>query len=208
MQHCLICFRPLDEGLTLHEYLFGNDVICGNCRQHFHENTKIYTYQYIRVHAFYEYDDFLESLLYQFKEGKDIALAKAFLWKKKEEMNDIFRHHQCICMPSSHEKIQSRGFHHLHEMLSCTCVTDANCLEKTKNYKQSLQRAQNRRKVHEVIKLVQIPTQKFFLFDDVVTSGNTLLAAAALLRRNEEIIDAYAFSVHPHFVEICDKQQL
>lgn len=208
MEHCLICFHPLDEGVTFHDYLFGNDLICGFCRRKFHENMKIYTYKHLRIHAFYVYDDFLESLLYQFKEGRDIALAKIFLWKKKEEMNDIFRHHQCICMPSSAEKIQYRGFHHLKEMLSCTHVECVDCLEKTKNYKQSLQRAQNRKKVHEVIKLVQMPTQKFYLFDDVVTTANTLLAASELLVQNKEMVDAYVLSVHPHFVEICDKQQL
>ena len=208
MNHCLICMNALDEGVTLKEYLFEEDIICGNCRHRFIKNDGIYTYGYLRVHAFYRYDDFLESLLYQFKEGCDVALENVFLWKYRKKMVDIFRHRQCVIMPSSEDKLKSRGFHHLKKMLACCEVEVCDCFIKTKNYKQSLQRAQNREKIHSVIQRTSFPEKDFYLFDDVVTSGHTLLAAAALLRKKDEIMEAYALSVHPRFVEMCDKQQL
>ena len=206
MKHCLICMKALDEGVTLKEYLFEDDVICGCCRHRFIKNDRIYTYRDLKIHAFYVYNDFLETLLFQYKEGRDIALSDIFLWKYKEKMNDIFRHRLCVIMPSSEEKLKSRGFHHLKKMLACTSADVCDCLIKTKNYKQSLQRAQNREKIHSVIQLAHCPQKDFFLFDDVVTSGNTLLAAASLLPKKNGITEAYVLSVHPHFVEICDKQ--
>lgn len=208
MNLCRICFRHLDEGLSLKEYLFEDDLICGNCRHRFIKNNQIFEYKNLRVHAFYIYDDFLENLLFQYKEGRDIALQHIFLYKVKEEMNDIFRHHTCVIMPSNIEKIKERGFHHIKRMLSCCDIQIEDCFIKTKVHKQSLQRAKNRENVKNIIELKQLPSKPYYLFDDVVTTGNTLMACANLLRDNDEMIDVYALSVHPHFVELCEKEKL
>lgn len=208
MNLCRICFKHLDEGISLKEYLFEDDLICGHCRHRFIKNDRVYEYKHLRIHAFYIYDDFLESLLFQYKEGRDIALQHIFLWKVKEKMNDIFRHHTCVIMPSNEVKIKERGFHHIKRMLSCTNIQIEDCFIKTKYHKQSLQRAKNREKVKDIIQLKNYPKKDYYLFDDVVTTGNTLLAASQLLRKKDEIIDVYALSVHPHFVELCDKQKL
>lgn len=207
MKVCPICFHELEDGITFLEYFFSNDVICGNCRQQFIENKRVYEYKNIRVHAFYLYDDFMENLLFQYKEARDIALKDIFLWKKKEKVNDIFRHAKCVIMPSSIEKVQERGFHHLEKMLECCDIQLDFCLKKTKNYKQSKQRSINRMKISSILEKEYIPSGKFYLFDDVVTTGNTLMRAASLLS-NDEIVDAYVLSVHPHFVELCDKEML
>lgn len=198
----------MDEGLTLKEYLFESDLICGNCRRKFIKNNKIFEYKSLRIHAFYLYNEYLENLLFQYKEGRDIALKDIFLWKYKKKLNDIFRQRECIIMPSSEEKVKNRGFHPLKEMLACSNVEIKECFIKNKNYKQSLQRAQDREKVKDVIQIVEFPQKEYYLFDDVVTSGNTLLSAIDLLGRSEEINDVYVLSVHPHFVELCEKEKL
>lgn len=198
----------MDEGLTLKEYLFESDLICGNCRRKFIKNNKIFEYKSLRIHAFYLYNEYLENLLFQYKEGRDIALKDIFLWKYKKKLNDIFRQRECIIMPSSEEKVKDRGFHPLKEMLACSNVEIKECFIKNKNYKQSLQRAQDREKVKDVIQIVEFPQKEYYLFDDVVTSGNTLLSAIDLLGRSEEINDVYVLSVHPHFVELCEKEKL
>lgn len=208
MQLCKICFNHLDEGCTLKEYLFEDDVICGNCRHKFIKNERIYNYKNLRIHAFYIYDDYLENLLFQYKEGRDIALQNIFLWKNKEKLNDIFRHHTCVIMPSHEDKIKERGFHHIKEMLSITNIKIEDCFMKTKNYKQSLQRSKNREKIIDVIQLKYKPKYNYYFFDDVITTGNTLLTAYEKLGLKDEIIDVYALSVHPHFVELCDKEKL
>lgn len=208
MNLCKICFHHLDEGLTLQEYFLENDCICGNCRHKFIKNETIYEYQNLRIHAFYLYNDVMESLLFQYKEGRDIALKDIFLWKYKKKMNDIFRHHECIIVPSHEEKIKTRGFHHLKKMLECCDIEGKDYFIKTINYKQSSQRSKNREKVKDIIQIKQFPKKQYYLFDDVVTSGNTLLAAASLLSKNNEKVEVYALSVHPHFVELCEKQKL
>ena len=208
MNLCKICFQDVDNGVTLKEYLFEDDVICGCCRYQMIPNNKIYKYKNMRVHAFYVYNDFLERLLFQYKEGRDIALFDLFLWKNKEEMNDIFRHHDCVIMPSSEEKIRERGFHHLKKMLSICDIKIHDCFIKNKNHKQSLQRSKNREIIHEILELKEVPQNNYYLFDDVVTTGNTLLTAIEKLGIKDEIVDVYALSVHPHFVELCDILEL
>ncbi|MGN1343517.1 MAG: ComF family protein [Traorella sp.] len=208
MKLCKICFHPIDEGLTLREYLFEDDVICGNCRHRLIKNDRIYSYKNLRIQAFYIYNDFLESLLFQYKEGRDIALKDIFLWKNKDKMNELFRQTTCVIMPSSIEKIQERGFHHLKEMLSICDIQIQECFIKNKNIKQSSQRAKNREKIHEIIELQTPPNKPYYLFDDVITSGNTLLSASEKIASENEIIQVIALSVHPHFVELCDKEKL
>ena len=81
-------------------------------------------------------------------------------------------------------------------------------LIKTKNHKQSLQRAKNREKIIDIIQLKTKPKNNYYFFDDVITTGNTLLSAYEKLGLKDEIIDVYALSIHPHFVELCDKEML
>ena len=63
MNRCLICMNALDEGVTLKEYLFEEDIICGHCRHRFIKNDRIYTYKNLKVHAFYQYDDFIVAFI-------------------------------------------------------------------------------------------------------------------------------------------------
>lgn len=205
MQLCRICFKDVNDGVSIFQYLFQDDCICGHCRSKFIENKRIFHYRGLKIQALYLYDDFLESLLFQYKEGRDIALSEVFLKCKRKKVEDIFRQHQCVLMPSSSLKIEQRGFIPLMKMLEGINVEICNPFSKNKNYKQSQQNAKERNQIKHVIQLDQEIKKPFIFFDDVVTSGNTLLAAADLVRQNDEEIEVFALSVHPHFVELCDK---
>lgn len=205
MKRCKICFNDVNDGVSIFQYLFGDDCICGNCRAKFIENKRIYHYQGLEIHALYLYDDFLESLLFQYKEGRDIALSEVFFKGYEQKVADIFRHHRCVLMPSSSLKIQQRGFHPLKKMLEGIDVEICNPFEKSRNYKQSQHSSLGREEIHRVIQLKKEIHEPFIFFDDVVTTGNTLLAAAHLVRKDDKEIKVFALSVHPHFVELCDK---
>ena len=208
---CLICYDHADERQSFVQWLFGSDVICGSCRMKFEKCNKDYYLHDLKIHGFYMYDDFVENLLYQYKEGRDIALAEVFLAAVRKEFIDKCRHHVLIPMPSSEQKKKERGFAHLHEMLKGMDIDICDCLIKSEDYKQSLHRGKARKQIKEVMQLksdVKIPTCKLILFDDVCTSGSTLLAAYDLLHEFNEQISAEVLCMHPHFVETCDKNQL
>lgn len=212
MKHwCPICYELADENQPFMQWLFGSDVICGNCRLKFEKCNQNYQFNNLKIHGLYMYNDFVESLLYQYKEGRDIALAEVFLAAVRKEFIDKCRHRILIPMPSSEHKINERGFSHLHEMLRGLELEICDCLIKGKDYKQSLHRGKARKQIKEVMQLksgVKIPTSELILFDDVCTSGSTLLAAYDLLHEFNEHISAEVLCIHPHFVEMCDEKKL
>ena len=211
MSNCLLCFRSVDEGLSIFDWFFEKDDICGNCRRKFEEIKRSFPLESLSIYAFYQYNDFLESTLYQFKEGRDIALAPIFFKQVHQVLNDKYRHHTLVLMPSYASKIKERGFNHLEEMLKDTAVPRCICLVKNKEYKQSLHRGKTRRDIRNVLELdkdIIIPKSPLLLIDDVVTSGETLRAAYELLSPYNESISAFVLSVHPHFVELCDEYEL
>lgn len=212
MKHwCPICYELADEHQPFMQWLLGSDVICGNCRSKFKSCNQKYEINGLKIHGFYMYNDFVENLLYQYKEGRDIALAEVFLAAVRKEFIDKCRHRILIPMPSSERKINERGFSHLHEMLKGLDIEICDCLIKGMDYKQSLHRGKARKLIKEVIKLkseVEIPTSELILFDDVCTSGSTLMAAYDLLHEFNDKISAEVLCIHPHFVEMCDEKKL
>lgn len=208
---CPICYDSIDEHQPFMKWLIGSDVICGSCRSKFELCNQNYQINDLVIHGLYMYNDFIENLLYQYKEGRDIALGEVFLAAVRKEFIDKCRHRVLVPMPSSEHKIQERGFSHLHEMLKGFDIEICDCLMKGKEYKQSLHRGKTRKQIKEVMQLksiVEIPTCELILFDDVCTSGSTLLAAYDLLHEFNEHISAEVLSVHPHFVETCDEKKL
>ena len=209
---CPICFRDVDEAQPFLTWCFGTETICGHCRKQFIEaDPPMYEIHGLPIYAFYRYDDALENLLYQYKEGRDVALAEVFLGNVKQKLIDKTRHKVLVPMPSSEGKLKERRFNHLKRMLTGIDVEICDCLIKTSEYKQSLHRGKARQKVREVIALnpaVEIPNCPLILFDDVCTSGSTLSSAYDLLHKTHADIEAVVLCVHPHFVEICDEMKL
>lgn len=211
MKLCKICFQPIDTGVTLKQYFIGDDCICGNCRSQFIENHRTYELEHCIIHAFYIYNEFLENLLFQYKEGRDVALADVFLFRKRRKLHDMIRHRLVVLMPSNEHKIKERGFDHLEGMLGDGFQEICHVLEKSESYKQSEQDFKNKKRIFDVMRIkkrVELPNKDFVLFDDVVTSGSTIQSAARLLAKKGERLHAYVLCVHPRFVELCDENRL
>lgn len=211
MKHCKICFNEIDKGGSIFDYLFNVDCICMNCRERFERNQRVYHFHNLEIHAFYIYNEFLENLLFQYKESRDIALYDVFLTPHIQEMNDIFRQTQCVIMPSSHKKTSQRGFHALKEMLSVCDVQVCDPFRKENDIKQSTQSKQMRLNIESYLQVdkTKIDLLKAYcLFDDVCTTGSTLKACAHMLDPKASKITAYVLCVHPAFVEMCDEKWL
>lgn len=165
----------------------------------------------LRVHALYVYNDFLENMLFQFKEGRDVALAGAFFQPFLPKLVDRFRHWEWVLLPSSKEKFLTRGFLPLQEMLRDCPLPLHEPFYKVSNYKQSLQSFPNRQNVSRVIKRKpkdELSGRRILLVDDVCTSGATLLWAYHLLRAHRMKIEALVLCVHPRLVETCGQKGL
>ena len=190
MKRCLICFEDLYKGVSILDYFSFNDCICGNCRSKMQISLKEKKIEDLEILTLYEYDTFMESLLFQFKEGRDIALKEVFFKKWIPYINTRFKGWTIVYMPSSKKHCKERGFIPLEEMLKHIQLEKIELFEKTTDYKQSSRSYIERKEVRKVMKLkdgVTIFPKKLLFVDDVVTSGNTLLSAYELVKGKAEI---------------------
>ncbi|MCQ5122661.1 ComF family protein [Massilicoli timonensis] len=204
---CRICIGELDRAQPLCSYLFSKEVICHVCKEtYFHCIYQKLTLSQYPMWALYTYDDALESLIYRYKEQRDIALAPVFLHDFRHKIERRYAAHTIVTMPSSEAKIKERGFHHLEEMLKEIRLPICPCLRKTAPIKQAKQGKKRRLEIAAYIELdpnLALPDTALLLFDDVCTSGSTLRAACELLKQHPYPIEVLVLSVHPLYVENC-----
>lgn len=204
---CLLCSQDIDHQVSIFNYFFQKDLLCGNCRKQLEVFHQYVVKRGVKILALYLYNDFVENMLFQFKEGRDVALKHTFLYLYKKEIKDKFRHYTIVYMPSFKKKNEERGFFALEEMLEEIELPKISVFEKKKTYKQSLQPYEKRNKVKEVLTLKKgysLPKTPLLLFDDMLTSGNTLLHAYSLIQEHPYDIQACVCCIHPLFVETCD----
>ena len=182
---CRLCMEEITNQQSLFEFLRQDSLLCGACRHELAVLNKTVKLNGIKLHIAYVYNDFLENMIFQYKEGLDTA--------------------------SSEEKTIERGFHPVKDMLHACRLKTIEPFYKTCNHKQSLQSFENRSNISQVIKMkpnIVLPKTRLLLVDDVVTSGNTLLCAYDLLQKHRYKIEALALCANPRFVESCEKKDL
>lgn len=210
-RHCLLCFSNISNKQTIYEFMKQDSLLCGACKAQLLWINKTYTLLDMRLRILYEYNDFLENMIFQFKEGRDIALKDIFFYEFIKEINDKYRQYTIVLLPSSEEKVKERGFIPVEEMLSTCKLPKIQPFYKAYDHKQSLQSYAQRSKISQVIKRnmnIKLPKTKLLLVDDVCTSGSTLSCAYKLLSKHTFKIEALVLCAHPLFVEFCDKKDL
>jgi len=189
IDRCLICFGDLQEGISFFDYFKKMDCICGLCAQKFKLIKKEIDINGMRVFALYEYDDYLEDLMFTFKENKDVALYPVFLNKHTKFLKKKYRKATLVFAPSSIEKEAERGFQTLPLLFRGLNLSSKQVFEKKRTYKQSSQQFANRKDIKNVITLkkgVPLPKQ-IVLVDDMCTSGETLRTMYELVKQQTNV---------------------
>lgn len=203
MRRCRICLCTLEGNQSIGQWLWMEELLCRNCRSRFARADVDVQLQGLRIHVLYRYDAFMESLLFQFKEGRDVALAPVLfdLWRPFLEKH---RHRSWVLMPSSGQKNAERGFFSLREILKQSGQVLYEPLYKSTVFKQSL-RSKNERiqGMREIEQKQEYPllTGNLLLIDDVCTTGATLQRAYQLLRPHSNTIEAVVLCAHPLLLE-------
>lgn len=208
MKRCLYCFEDIYQGTSLPAYFQKKDIICGCCRSKMPLFKHWIRVEDLAVYGLYYYDEFMEGMLFQFKECRDIALKNVFLRPYIKEIFDTFHGYTLILMPSSDTKNKERGFYALEEMFEEVNLPKLEIFQKNRTYKQTKQSYEKRKDISKVMILkenVELPNTPVLLVDDVCTSGSTLLSAYHLLKNHPYEIKAFVCCVHPLLVESCDK---
>lgn len=110
VEHCLLCFQNVHKQEDIFHYVKRSSFLCGACRKQLEPLCKSTKLDSLQLSMLYRYNDFLENMIFQFKEGRDIALRPVFFHEVMQELNDKFRQYAIVLMPSSKEKMLERGF--------------------------------------------------------------------------------------------------
>lgn len=213
MKHaiCLYCFGNMEEQLSWYDWWKQDALLCGRCKAKLHRLDMDTCIEELPLHILFEYNEDMESMLFQYKEGRDIALAPAFFYEDKKKFIDRYRHHTIVLLPSSKKKYIERGFQPVKEMLAGMEIEVIEPFVKLYDHKQSLQSYENRKKIDQVIQRnyeICLPDTPLVLVDDVCTSGSSLKRAYHLIKEHRYKIEAFVLCAHPLFVESCDKKGL
>ncbi len=198
MKRCLICQCELSAHQSLTQWLFSQDPLCQSCRAQLIEIKQTIVVSGLHIHVCCRYDEFMENLLFQFKEGRDVALAPILFSPYIQWMKHFRR--RWVLMPSSHEKCMERGFFSLREMLRDSDEPLFEPLYKKSAFKQSQRSKAQRMQVIDEIFLKQeypLPQGDLLLVDDVCTTAATLLRAYQLLKPHSNTIEAVVLCAHP-----------
>ncbi len=187
MYNCVYCFEKIKPSGILN-YVLNQQLLCEICNNQLKQLHKTYQIGSHQAFVLFEYNDFFEKILFQYKENKDTYLIKLFQPQLHKQLK---KYRLPIIIPPSNRK----NFHPLKYLLKDFEVLDV--FQKTKHYKQSLQNSQNRHKIKNIIQLktTTLP-QKAIFFDDVVTSGNTLKHCVDLLNQHNCTVIIVVLSLH------------
>lgn len=201
---CIVCFEAVANHQTWEDWFFHRDCICGKCRAMFVSVGYTVEMQGLFIYILYHYQEELENLLFQYKDGRDVALAPIFFYHDIQQLLKRYQGYTLVGMPSSIDKIKERGFAHLPNMLKGLSMPYCDLFEKDENYKQSLQHALQRKNIVDHMrkrKDVEIPNTPILLVDDVCTTGSTLACAYHLLRGHTMKVEALVLCAHDQFLK-------
>ena len=191
---CLICNKKLQEENTLESLFLQDRKICMECVSQFIVHRQVYEIDGILIYVYFEYNEFLERLLFRYKEQKDIVLKDVFSNIFLKEWKDKY----CVCIPpSSDEKRMERAFEPLMEIYNGNVYSP---LYKISAMKQSSQSFLKRKEIKEVIykkRFYPLVNKPIVLLDDVCTSQNTINRCIELLHP----IKVYVLAAHPLWIE-------
>lgn len=177
---CLYCDCLIDR-YSLHSMFIKNDKLCINCRSQLKVNRRMFLLEDLKCEAFYDYEA-IKSMLIQYKECYDEALAPVFTYSIAEYIRIKYHGYKIILMPSSIEKYKLRGFNHLYLIYKEIGLDIIDGLSYINEYVQEGKSKNERLKMLNNFKYTGKPIDKLLIVDDVCTTGSSLLGAYKCLK--------------------------
>lgn len=194
MKYCLLCEEDVEQEIELLEFLFRSPCICRSCKQQLHVVKKSFEKDEMKVFVLYEYEAFFENIMYQFKEGKDVALAPLFLegWERWFERK--YRGYTIVFAPSAHQKTLERGFLPLAKIYENVRLPKRAPFVKV--HEQKGKTAKERKIITQEIALYQKEIGcKLVFVDDVMTTGETAKQCVRLLKELGNHVEIFVLSM-------------
>ncbi len=197
-----MCGNEIGEGKSLEELFYYDDVLCVSCRNTWRRNRKHFRLDGIPSESRWDYQGGFRDALLQFKECGDEALKPVFLYPDRKYLKYRYRGYTILCMPSTREKMEQRGFSHLPEMLEEAGLPILEPFLKINQTEQKKKTRAERLAASHAIMLkpeIRLP-EKILLADDVLTTGSTLRGALSCLDRSHHRIRIFVFALVPRTI--------
>lgn len=183
-QECLVCFNDLNRDISL-IHMFKDIPVCLSCLKKFEIHDHTISFHHYPLRILYYYNDFFQSLLYQYKGLYDIALKDVFLCLYIDELKKKYKDYIIAVAPSSSLSNQKRGFSPM-EMIASTIHNHIfTGLYKKEEYKQSDLSYEQRKAVKDKIGIKDkelLKGKKVLIIDDVMTSSSTMATCLELIK--------------------------
>lgn len=185
MRVCKICFHDFYDDSLIH--LANSKLcVCKNCLKEIQGKFLKFDVDGVPAISIYDYDDRIQSLLYQFKGCYDYELRDVFLIRYYRELSLRYKNYVVVPIPSFSEDDEEREFNHVVEIFRLLNLQMLFLLKKTARVKQANSTSKQRKDIHKYLQLVDRPdlsNKKILIVDDVYTTGSTMKAAIALIRQ-------------------------
>ena len=185
MGNCKICFDSIAiRGINS---LINRKNICQKCYNELDFINMKQKDNDIEIRCLFEYNPFLQKMIYQFKGCYDLELSDVFLSRVKWMLKIIYFGYYIVPVPSYLDSDKVRGFNHVEEIFSSLRLPFIKCLKKTKDIKQSNMTKKERKGIKECLVIEngdQIRGKKILIVDDIYTTGSTINGCIDLVKKH------------------------
>ena len=188
-QKCLYCDSKIDR-YSLYHLFIEDDLLCLDCRKELALKIRHYKLEDLDVEYFYDYDSLFKTLMLQYKECYDEALAKVFLYKIDVYIKLKYWDYKIIYVPSSKKKLSERGFNHLKLIFDPLNMKEVIGLNSKEELIQEGKSLIERKKMIGNYYYKGENLKKVLIIDDISTTGSSLLAVKKALDGHYDKIKA------------------
>lgn len=165
--------------------LVSESLICDACYRALEVTFKVEKLSDVEVLSLYEYNEKLQTLLYNLKALGDIELADVFLNRHLPFLKAKYHGYVIIPAPSSIEDDKKRGFNHVVKIFKSLNFEILPLITKKIAFKQSDLNFKARQEVLNKLVITNgavLRKRKVLIVDDVKTTGATLKAMITLIK--------------------------